>query len=146
MGFEGPLSEIAEFETRQLGFLTTIKETLLGVYDRLTNPQETAKATYMPQFAHFLDMKPALTWIQFILPEDLTHSPLQLTTLHDTFGPLGEITEIFLFKPRPEGFIIFHDSLYIPNFDGIMTPQHILIRIKNPKYSSAPIRSAAAPH
>ena len=138
--------ENAEFGTRRLGFLTTIKETLLGVYDRHTNPQGTAKATHMPQLAHFLDMKPALTWNQFILPEDLTHSPLQLVTLHNTFGPLGEITEIFLFKPRPEGFIIFHDSLYIPNFDGIMAPQQILIRIKNPKHSSAPISSAAAPH
>jgi len=138
--------ENAEFGTRRLGFLTTIKETLLGVYDRHTNPQGTAKATHMPQLAHFLDMKPALTWNQFILPEDLTHSPLQLVTLHNTFGPLGEITEIFLFKPRPEGFIIFHDNLYIPNFDGIMVPQQILIRIENTKHSSAPISSAAAPH
>jgi len=88
-------------------------------------------------------MKPALTWIQFILPEDLTHSPLQLATLQDTFGPLGEIAEIFLFDPRPEGFVFFHDSLYIPNFDGILAPQHSLIRIKNPKHSSPPICSTA---
>jgi len=105
-GFNVGISKIAEFETLRLGFLITIKETLLGVYDRLTNPHETATATQPPQIAHFLDMKPALTWIQFILPEDLTHSPLQLATLQDTFGPLGEISEIFLFEPRPEGFII----------------------------------------
>jgi len=135
------INEIEEFETLRLGFLITINETLLGVYDRLTNPQGTATATQLPQPAHFLDMKPALTWIQFILPEDLTHSPLQLDTLHDTFGPLGEIAEIFLFEPRPEGFIIFHDSLHIPNFDGILAPQHSLIRIKNPKHSSPPIRA-----
>jgi len=92
------ISEIAEFETLRLGFLITIKETLLGVYDRLTNPHGTATATQLPQLAHFLDMKPALTWIQFILPEALTHSPLQLTTLQDTFCPLGEIAEIFFWS------------------------------------------------
>jgi len=119
---------------------------LLEIYDSLSNPQGTAKATHRPQLAHFLDMKPALTWIQFILPEDLTHSPLQLAALHETFGLLGDITEIFLFKSRPEGFIIFHGNLYIPNFDGIMAPQHIWIGIKNPQHSSAPIRSAVAPH
>jgi len=81
-----------------------------------------------------------------VLPEDLTHSPLQLATLQETFGPLGEIAEIFLFEPRPEGFIIFHDSLQIPNFDGTLSPQHILIWIKNPKNPSPPISSTAAPH
>ena len=91
-------------------------------------------------------MKPALTWIQFILPEDLTHFPLQLAALHETFGLLGDITEFFLFKPRPEGFIIFYGNLYIPNFDGIMAPHHIWIGIKNPQHPSAPVRSAAAPH
>jgi len=106
----------------------------------------TEMAIQPPQLAHLLDMEPALTWIQFILPEDLTHSPLQLATLQETFGPLGDIAEIFLFEPRPEGFIIFHGSLQIPNFDGILSPQHSLIRIKNPKHSSPPIRSTAAPH
>jgi len=86
-GFDVVISEIEEFETLRRGCLITMKETLLGVYDRLTNPHGTAKATQMPQLAHFLDMKPALTWIQFILPEDLTHSLLQLATLHDTFVP-----------------------------------------------------------
>jgi len=102
-----------------------------------------------PQLAHLLDMKPALTWVQFILPEELTHSPLQSATLQETFGPLGkigEIAEIFLFKPRPEGFIIFHGNLKIPNIDVILSPQHNLIMIKNPNYSSLPIQSAAAPH
>jgi len=69
-----------------------------------------------------------------------------LDTLQETFGPLGEIAEIFLFEPRPEGFIIFHGSLQIPNFDGILSPQHSLIMIKNPNHSSSPIRSTAAPH
>ena len=87
LGFEGPLSEIAEFETRRLGFLTTTKETLLEVYDTLSNPRGTATATYTPRLAHFLDLKPAVTWIQFVLPEDLTHPPLQLAALHETFGP-----------------------------------------------------------
>jgi len=146
LGFEGTLSEIAELETRRFGFLTTIKETLLEVHDTLSNPQGTAKATHIPRLTHFLDMKPALTWIQFVLPEDLTHSPLQLTALHETFGLLGEITEIFLFKSRPECFIIFYGNLHIPNIDGIMAPQHIWIEIHNPQHSSAPICSSTAPH
>jgi len=100
-----------------------------------------------PQLAHLLDMKPALTWVQFILPEELTHSPLlQSTTLQETFGPLCERAEIVLFKPRPEGFIIFHGNLKITNIDVILSPQHNLIMIKNPNYSSLPIQSAAAPH
>jgi len=145
-GFDVVISEIAEFETLRLGFLITIKETLLGVYDKLTNPHMTEMAIQPPQFAHHLDMKLALTWIQFILPEEFTQSPLQLATLQETFGPLGEIAEFFLFKPRPEGFIIFHGSLQITNFDGILSPQHSLIMIKNPKHSSPLILSAAAPH
>jgi len=144
-GFDVVISEIADFETLRLGFLITIEKTLLGVYYRLTNPHGTATATQLPHLAHFLDMKPALPWIQFILPEDLTHSPLQLATLHDTSGPLGEIAEIVLFKPRPECFIISHDNLHIPNFDGILVPQHSLIRIKNPKHSSPPICSTKPP-
>jgi len=145
-GFEGPLSEIAELETRQLGFLNNIKETLLEVYDTLSNPRGTTTATYTPRLTHFLDLKPALTWIQFVLPEDFTHPPLQLAALHETYGPLGEITEIFLFKPRPEGFIIFNGNLHIPNIDGIMAPQHFWIGIHNPQQSSAPICTATSPH
>jgi len=145
-GFDVVISEIAEFETLRLGFLITIKETLLGVYDKLTNIHMTEMANHPPQLTHLLDMKPALTWVQFILPEELMHSPLQSATLQEIFGPLGEIAEIFLFKPRPEGFIIFHGSLKIPNIDEILSPQHSLIMIKNPNHSSPPIRSAAAPH
>jgi len=89
-GFDVVISEIAEFKTLRLGFLITIKETLLGVYDKLTNPHMTEMTIQPPQFTHLLDMKPALTWIQFILPEELTQSPLQLATLQIIFGPLGE--------------------------------------------------------
>jgi len=128
------------------GFLITIKGTLLGVYDKLTNIHTTERAEQQPQLVHILDMKPALTWVQFILPETLTHSPLQSTILQDTFGPLGEIADIFLFKPRPEGFIIFDGNLEIPSIDVIVSPQHNLIMIKNPNHSSLPIRSAAALH
>jgi len=67
------ISEIAEFKTLRLGFLITIKETLLGVYDKFTNPHMTEMANQPLQLAQLLDMKPALTWIQFILPEELTH-------------------------------------------------------------------------
>jgi len=62
-GFDVVISEIAEFETLRLGFLITIKETLLGVYDKLTNPHMTEMAIHPPQLAHLLDIKPALTWI-----------------------------------------------------------------------------------
>ena len=118
-GFDVVISEIAEFETLQLGFLITMTETLLGVYDKLTKTHMTEMTNQPPQLAHLLDMKPALTWVQFILPEELTHSSLQSNILQETFGPLGEIAEIFLFKPQPEGFIIFYDSLKISNFDEI---------------------------
>jgi len=37
--FDVVISEIAEFETLRLGFLSTTKETILAVYDKLTNPQ-----------------------------------------------------------------------------------------------------------
>jgi len=63
LGFNVGISEIAEFETLRLGFLITINETLLGVYDRLTNPNMTETAIQPPQLGHLLDMKPALTWI-----------------------------------------------------------------------------------
>jgi len=144
--FDVVISEIAEFETLRLGFLNTIKETILAVYDKLTNPNMTESTNHPPQLAHLLDIKPALTWIQYILPEELTHSTLQLATLQATFGSLGEIAEIFLFEPRPEGFIIFYGSLQILNFDGILSPQHGLIMIKNPSHPSLPIQSTAAPH
>jgi len=84
-------------------------------------------------------------WVQFIFQADLTHSHLKSIILHDTFGLLGEIAEIFLFTPKPEGFIIFHDHLEIPNINSMMSPQHHLILIKTPHYSSPPIREALAP-
>ena len=146
LGFEGPLSEIAEFEARPLGFLITTKETLLEVCETLSNPRGIATATCTPRLAHFLDLKPAVTWIQFVLPEDLTHPPLQLAALHETFGPLGDINEVFLFKPRPEGFIIFNSNLHFPNLDGIMTPQRTWIGIHNPQHPLAPVCSATSPH
>ena len=105
---------------------------------RLTN--------HPPQLALLLDMKPALTWIQYNLPEELTHSILQLATLQATFGSLSYIAEIFQFEPRSEGFIIFYGSVQIQNVDGILSPHHGLIMIKNPRYPSPPIRSTAAPH
>ena len=128
------ISEIAEFEILRLGFLHTIKETILTVYDKLTNPNMTEPTNHPPQLAHLLDIKLALTLIQYKLPEESTHSITQLATLQATFGSLGDIAEIFLFEPRSEGFIIFYASVQIPNFDGILSPHHGLIMIKNPSY------------
>jgi len=138
-GFDLVISEMAEFETLRLGFLHTIKETILTVYDKLTNPNTTELTNHPPQLAHLLDIKSALTWIQYKLPEESTHSIIQLATLQATFGSLGDIAEILLFEPRFEGFIIFNGRLQIPNFDGILSPHHGLIMIKNPSYPSPPI-------
>jgi len=113
------ISEIAEFETLRLGFLHMIKETILTVYDKLTNPNMAEPTNLPPQITLLLDTKPALTWIHYRLPDELTHSIPQLATLQATFGLLGDIAEIFLFEPRPEGFIIFYGSVQIPNFDEI---------------------------
>jgi len=149
LGLNLVISEIAEFQTLWLGFLHTIKETILTVYDKLTNPNATELTNHPPQLALLLDMKPALTWIQYNLPEELpeelTHSILQLATLQATFGSLGYIAEIFQFEPRSEGFIIFYGSVQIQNVDGILSPHHGLIVIKNPRYPSPPIRTTPAP-
>ena len=53
-GFDLVISEITEFETLRLGFLHTIKETILTVYDKLTNPNATDKpsATARPPLRH----------------------------------------------------------------------------------------------
>jgi len=96
-----------------------IKETILTVYDKLTNPNMAEPTNLPPQITLLLDTKPALTWIHYRLPDELTHSIPQLATLQATFGLLGDIAEIFLFEPRPEGFIIFYGSVQIPNFDEI---------------------------
>jgi len=138
-GFNLVISEIAEFETLRLGFLHMIKETILTVYDKLTNPNMAEPTNLPPQITLLLDTRPALTWIHYRLQEELTHSIPQLATLQATFGPLGDIAEIFLFEPRPEGFIIFYGSVQIPNFDEIYTPNYGLIKIP-------PIRSTPAPH
>jgi len=50
-GFDLVISEIAEFETLRLGFLNTIKETILTVYDKLTNPNMTEPTNHPPQLA-----------------------------------------------------------------------------------------------
>ena len=142
----GLLGELAEFEARRLDFMITTKATLLEVCETLYNPRGAATATHVPQLAHFLDLKPTVTWILVVLPEDLTHPRLQLATLHQTLGLLGGINEIFLFKPRPEGFIIFNGNLHLPNIDGIITPQGTWIGINNPQYPSPPIRTATSPH
>ena len=62
------ISEIAEFETMRLGFLHMIKETILSVYDNLTNPNMTEPTNLPQQIKPLLDTKPALTWIQYELP------------------------------------------------------------------------------
>jgi len=123
-----------------------IKETILSVYDNLTNPDRIEPINYPPKIIPFLGTKTALTWIQYELPEELTLPLLQLPTLQATFGLLGDIAEIFFFEPRPEGFIIFNGSVQIPNCGGILAPHHGLIKIKNPSHFSPPIRSALAPH
>ena len=140
------ISEIAQFESQRLGFLFTLKNALLEMHDRLSSTQKPELEEPPSNLAPFLDMKRTLNWVQFILPAELTYSLLKSTTLHDTFGPFGEIAEIFLFAPQPEGFIIFHGHVEIPNIDVIVSPQYNLIQIKNSNYSSLPIRSAGAPH
>jgi len=140
------LGEVAEFESRSLDFMMATRATLLEVCENLYNLKGAAKATRLPQRAHFLDVKSMAAWIQVALPEQLTDSRLQQRTLHQTFGLLGGITKIFLFQPRPEGFIIFKGNLHLPNIDGIMTPQGIWIGIHNPHFPSAPISTASSPH
>jgi len=144
--FNSVISEIAEFETKRMGFLYMVKETILSVYDTLTNPDRLEPNNCPPKLLPLLDTQSALTWIQFELPEGLTLPLLQLPTLQATFGLVGDITEIFLFEPGPVGFIIFYDSVQIPNCEGILAQRHGLIKIKNPSYSSPPIRSSRDPH
>jgi len=120
-GFDVIISKIAQFESQRLGFLLTLKSTLLRIYDKLSNTRPTETAEPQLYLAPFLDMRPPLKWIQFILPAELTHSLLKSTTVHDTFGLGSEIAEIFLFAPQPEGFIIFHSHLEIPNIDVIVS-------------------------
>jgi len=144
--FDLVISEIAEFETKRMGFLRMVKETILSVYDTLTNPDRIEPNNCLPKLLPLLGTQSALTWIRFELPEGLTPPLLQLPTLQATFGLVGEIAEIFLFEPGPVGFITFYDSVQIPNCAGILAQRHGLIKIKNPSYSSPPIRSSRAPH
>ena len=123
-----------------------VKETILSVYDNLTNPDRIEPINYPPKILPLLGTQSALTWIQYELPEELTLPLLQLSTLQATFGLVGDIAEIFLFKPRPVGFFIFYGSVQIPNCEGILAQHHGLIKIKNPSHSSPPIRSALVPH
>jgi len=51
LGLNLVISEIAEFQTLWLGFLHTIKETILTVYDKLTNPNATELTNHPPQLA-----------------------------------------------------------------------------------------------
>ena len=145
-GFADIISEIAQFESQRLGFMFTLKSTLLEIYNRLLSTQKLETEKPQPNLAPFLDMRLTLKWVQFILPAEFTYSLLKSTTLHDTFGPFGEIAEIFLFTLQPENFIIFHVHLTILNIDVIVSPQNNLIQIKNLNYSSLLIRSAGPPH
>jgi hypothetical protein len=144
--FNSVISEIAEFETLRLGFFQMVKETILSVYDNLTNSDRTEPIKSPPKMLPLLGTQSTLTWIQYELPAELTLPLLQLSTLQATFGLVGDIAEIFLFKPRPAGFIIFHDSVQIPNCEEILAQRQGLIKIKNPSHSSLPIRSSLAPH
>jgi len=144
--FDLVISEIAEFEIKRMDFLHMVKETIMSVYDTLTNPDRIEPNNCPPKLLPLLGTQSALTWIQFELPEGSTLPLLQLPTLQATFGLVGEIAEIFPFEPGPVGFIIFYDSVQIPNCEGILAQRHGLIKIKNPSYSSPPIRSSRAPH
>jgi len=146
MRVDGLLGELAEFETRRLDFMTATRATLLEVCENLYNPERAATAIHLPQRVHFLDLKQTVTWIQVALPANLTDPRLQRRTLHQTLGLLGGVIKIFLFKPRPEGFIIFDGNPHLPNIDGIRTPQGIWIEIHNPHHPSAPISTASSPH
>jgi len=140
-GFDDIISEVAQFESQRLGFLHKLKITLLGLNESLSSTRETEIIAPQPYLAPLLEVRP-LAWVQFILPAELTNSHL----LHETFGLLGDVAEIFLFTPKPKGFVVFHDHFKIPNIDSLMSPQHHLILIKNPHYSSPPIRGALTLH
>jgi len=66
------ISEIAEFETKRMGFLHMVKETILSVYDTLTNPDRPEPNNGPPKLSPLLGTHSALNWIQFELPEGLT--------------------------------------------------------------------------
>ena len=143
------ISEIAEFETKRMGFLLMVKETILSVYDTLTNPDRLKPDDGLPKLVPLLGTQSALTWIQFELPEGLTLPLLQLPALQTTFGLVGDIAEIFIFKPEPVGFIIFYDTVQIPNCEGILAQRHGLIRIRTrvtPPLRSDPLEPPTIRH
>jgi len=144
-GFNSVISEIAKFETKRMGFILMVNETILSIYDTLINPDRKPD-NCLPKPVPLLGSQSALTWIQFELPEGFTLPLQQLSALETTFGLVGDIAQIFIFKPEPVGFIIFYDTVQIPNCEEILAQSHGLIRIKNPRYSSPPIRFSRAPH
>jgi len=84
-GFDDIISEIAKFESQRLGFLFTLKNTLLRMHDRLlTRALKPELEEPPPNLTPVLDMKLTLNCLQFILPAKLTYSLLKSTTLHDT--------------------------------------------------------------
>ena len=76
--FSSVISEIAEFETKRMGFLQMVQATILSAYDTLTDPDKLKPDNGLPRLVPFLGTQSALTWIQFKLPEGLTLPPLQL--------------------------------------------------------------------
>jgi hypothetical protein len=71
LGFDVLINGIAQFETLRLGFLLTLKTTLLEIYDKLSSTPTTEMAEPQPYLAPFLDMRLTLKWVQFILPNNL---------------------------------------------------------------------------
>jgi len=122
--FNSVIDENAEFETKRMCFLHMVKETILSVYDTLTNPNRLKPDNSLLKLVPLLGTQSALTWIQFELPEGLTLRLLQLPALQTTFGLAGDIAEIFIFEPEPVGFIIFYDTVQIPNCEGILAQRH----------------------
>jgi len=59
--FSSVISEIAEFETKRMGFLQMVKETILSVYDTLTNPDRLKPDNGLPKLVPLLGTQSALT-------------------------------------------------------------------------------------
>jgi len=55
------ISEIAEFETKRLGFLHMVRKTILSVYDTLTNPDRIEPKNCLPKLLPLLGTQLALT-------------------------------------------------------------------------------------
>jgi len=138
---------VEEKKTQRLGFLRTLKEIFLKMHDRLSAYTDVPEIEEQPvQLASFLNMRPQMGWVQYILPPELTFSPLMFVTLHDNPGHFGEIAEIFQFGVYLEGFIVFHGNPFIPNIDVVMLPEHNLIQIKDPHHTATPLQFSRASH